>query len=231
MIQAVVMAAGEGRRMRPISERWPKPVLPIDGRPVIGSLLRALVEAGVERATVVTGHLAEQVEVLVGDGSAFGLAVSFVRQPEPLGSADAVLRAAAEPPFVVTAADTLFARGDLVRFLAEGAGADGAIAGRRDPPPSPPHRSPLRIVAGRVERVLDDDEGNPIAGAPLWLVGPAVARFLDPLPGKPPYELSTAFQLAIDSGAKIQGIEIGPTRDLTSALDLVKENFPYLGET
>jgi molybdopterin-guanine dinucleotide biosynthesis protein A len=230
-MQAVVMAAGEGRRMRPVSERWPKPVLRIDGRPVIGTLLRALAEAGVERATVVTGYLAEQVEKLVGDGAAFGVTVSYAHQPEPLGSADAVLRAAAEPPFVVTAADTLFAPGDLARFLAESAGADGAIAGRRDPPPSPPHRSPLRIVEGRVERVLDDDPENPIGGAPLWLVGPAVARFLDPLPGKPPYELAAAFQLAIDSGAEIRGVEIGPTRDLTSALDLVKENFPYLEGT
>jgi glucose-1-phosphate thymidylyltransferase len=230
-MQAVVMAAGEGRRMRPISERWPKPVLPIDGRPVIGTLLRALAEARIDDATVVTGHLAEQVEALVGDGASFGLAVSYVRQPEPLGSADAVLRAAAEPPFVVAAADTVFAPGDLARFLTESASADGAIAGRRDPPPSPPHRPPLRIVEGRVERVLDDDPGNPIGGAPLWLVGPAVARFLDPLPGKPPYELAAAFQLAIDAGAEIRGIEIGPTRDLTSALDLVKENFPYLGGT
>src|SRR5919204_3254072 len=154
------MAAGEGRRLRPLTERFAKPVLPMDGRPVIGTLLRELADAGVERATVVTGHLAEQVEALVGDGVAFGLVVSFVRQPEPLGSADAVLRAAAEPPFVVTAADTLFAAGDLARFLAEGPRADGAIAGRREPPPSPPHRSPLRIVAGRVERVLDDDPEN-----------------------------------------------------------------------
>jgi NDP-sugar pyrophosphorylase family protein len=228
------MAAGEGRRMRPLTERWPKAILPIDGRPVVALLLRGLAEAGVEQATVVTGHLAEQVEALVGDGSAFGLAVSFVRQPEPLGSSDAVLRAVragARPPLVVTAADTLFAPGDLARFVAEGAAADGAIAGRREPPPSPPHRSPLRIVDGRVERVLDDDPENPVAGAPLWLLGPAVTRFLDPLPGKPPYELSTVFQLAVDSGAEIRGIEIGTTRDLTSPLDLVKENFPYLGAT
>jgi NDP-sugar pyrophosphorylase family protein len=226
------MAAGEGRRMRPLTDRWPKPVLPVDGRPVVGTLLRALAEAGIERATVVTGHLAEQVEGLVGDGAAYALAVSYVHQPEPLGSADTVvrsLRAGAEPPLLVTAADTVFAAGDLARFLAEGAAADGAIAGRRQPPPSPPHRMPLRIVDGLVTRVLDDDPENPIAGAPLWLVGPAVARFLDPLPGKPPYELSTVFQRAIDSGAEIRGIEIGSTRDLTSPLDLVKENFPYLG--
>ena len=228
------MAAGEGQRLRPLTERYAKPVLPVDGRPVIGTLLRELAAAGVERATVVTGHLAEQVEALVGDGSAFGLAASYVRQPEPLGSADALLRAVragARPPLVVTAADTVFGRGDLLRFVAETAGAAGAVAVRRHPPPSPPHRSAVRIVEGRVERVLDDDPVNPLAGAPLWLLGPGAARFLDPLPGKPPYELSSVFQLAIDSGETIAGIEIGPTRDLTAPLDLVKENFPYLGAT
>jgi NDP-sugar pyrophosphorylase family protein len=225
------MAAGEGRRMRPLTERWAKPVLPVDGRPVVGTLLRELAEAGVEGATVVTGHLAGQVESLVGDGSALGVAVSYVRQPEPLGSADAVLRAVragAQPPLLVTAADTLFAPGDLRRFATEAAGAAGAIAGRRNPPPSPPHRWPLRIVDGRVERVLDDDPGNPLAGAPLWVVGAEVARFLDLLPGKPPYELADVFQLAVDSGELVAGIEIGPTRDLTAPLDFVRENFPYL---
>jgi len=228
------MAAGEGRRMRPLTERWPKPVLPIDGRPVIGRLLHDLAETRIDRATVVTGHLAGQVESLVGDGSAFGLAVSYARQPEPLGSADAVLRAlraGARPPFVVAAADTVFAPGDLGRFIAGGAAAAGAIAGRPQSPPSPPHRMPLRIVDGLVARVLDDDPENPVGGAPLWLVRPEVARLLEPLPGAPPYELSAVFQLAIDSGAEIRGIEIGSTRDLTAPLDLVRENFSYLGVT
>ncbi|HZB23983.1 MAG TPA: sugar phosphate nucleotidyltransferase, partial [Gaiellaceae bacterium] len=99
--EAVVMAAGEGRRLRPLTERWAKPVLPIDGRPVVVTLLRALAEAGIERVTVVTGHLAEQVESLVGDGRGFGLDVRFARQPQPDGSADALRRgldAGASPP-------------------------------------------------------------------------------------------------------------------------------------
>src|SRR5205085_9277866 len=86
-VEAVVMAAGEGTRLRPITERYAKPVLPIDGRPVIVTLLHELRAAGIERVTVVTGHLAEQVEALLD-----GLGVRFVRQPEPLGSADAVRR-------------------------------------------------------------------------------------------------------------------------------------------
>jgi len=56
------MAAGEGRRLRPLTERWPKPVLPIDGRPVVVTLAHELARAGCERIVVVTGHLAEQVE-------------------------------------------------------------------------------------------------------------------------------------------------------------------------
>ena len=61
------MAAGLGTRLRPLTERWPKAVLPIDGRPVISVLLRELARAGCGRVWVVTGHLADQVERLVGD--------------------------------------------------------------------------------------------------------------------------------------------------------------------
>src|SRR3981081_242166 len=80
-VHAIVMAAGEGRRLRPLTERWPKPILPIDGRPVIATLLRELAAAGCERVFVGTGHLAEQVEELVGDGSGFSLDVRYTRQP------------------------------------------------------------------------------------------------------------------------------------------------------
>src|SRR4051812_32708265 len=89
------MAAGEGTRLRPLTERWPKPVLPIDGRPVLATLLRELAVAELRRVWLVTGYLAEQVEKLAGDGSGFGVDVRSVRQPAPLGSADAVQRALA----------------------------------------------------------------------------------------------------------------------------------------
>jgi NDP-sugar pyrophosphorylase family protein len=233
VIDAVVMAAGEGSRLRPLTERWPKPVLPIDGRPVLATLLRELAAAGCSRAAVVTGHLAEQVEELAGDGSAFGLELRYARQPGVLGSADAVLRALAagvEPPLAVTAADTLYTPGDVGRFVAAfaGSGASGALAVRREPPPEPPHRAAVRVVGGLVETVLDADPGNPLGAAPLWVLGPRAIPFLDGLPG-PPYELADAVQRAIAAGLPIAGIEIGKTRDLTYPVDLVQENFPYLG--
>ena len=219
-VEAVVMAAGEGRRLRPLTERFAKPVLPIDGRPVVVTLLHELRAAGIDRVTVVTGHLAEQVEALLG-----GLGVRFVRQPEPLGSADAVRRGLDGLPAVVVGADTVFTPGDVARVAAT---PGHAIAGRRDPPPSPPHRYALRVEDGRITKVLDEDPANPLAAAPIWRLGGDFDVSLLHRLGGPPYELAEAFQSLIDAGEIVYGVEIGPTRDLTYPLDLVVENFPYV---
>ena len=208
--------------MRPLTERYAKPVLPIDGRPVIVALLQELRAAGLSRVTVVTGYLAEQVERLL-DG--FPLELRFVRQPEPLGSADAVRRGLETLPALVLAADTVFTPGDLRRFAA----VDGhAIAARRDPPPSPPHRYALGVADGRVTKVLDDDPANPLASAPLWRLGETFDPALLDALGGPPFELSEAFQRLVEAGDTVHGVEIGPTRDLTHPLDCLEQNFPYL---
>jgi NDP-sugar pyrophosphorylase family protein len=230
MREAIVMAAGEGRRLRPLTERWPKPLLPIDGRPVIGTMLRELAAAGCGRATVVTGHLAEQIESAIGDGSAFGIAVEYARQPGVLGSADAVSRglaAGARPPLLVTTADTVFRRGDVAAFARafEAAGAAGAAAVRRSPPPAGT-RAGVEVDGGRVRTIVTKGE-TPYAHASLWALGEALVPYLDGLRG-PPFELAQAYQRAIDDGLEIGAHEVGRTRDLTDPLDLVQENFPYL---
>ena len=226
-LTAVVMAAGEGRRMRPLTERWPKPLLPIDGRPVLATLLRDLAEAGIERVWVVSGHLGEQVEPFVGDGSAWELDAHVVRQAGPLGSADAVRRAlegGAVPPLLVTAADTVFSPGDLGRACASWDGeAAGALGVRYS---TGPGRTPVRVEAGRIT-ALGEGEADGLTGAPLWLLGPELAAALPSLPG-PPFELERAFRDAITAGKTIRAVELGPTRDLTQPEDVVSENFPYL---
>jgi UDP-N-acetylglucosamine diphosphorylase / glucose-1-phosphate thymidylyltransferase / UDP-N-acetylgalactosamine diphosphorylase / glucosamine-1-phosphate N-acetyltransferase / galactosamine-1-phosphate N-acetyltransferase len=215
-VDAIVMAAGEGRRLRPITEHWPKPILPIDGRAVIATLVRQLLAEGLGPITVVTGHLAERVEELLG-----GLDVRFVRQPRPDGSADAVRRAldcGANSPALVLAADTVFRRGDLARVADTGS---PAIAYRKDP-----DKSRIAFASGRVTRVVVDDSALEYSSAPLWLLTDEIE--LDGLPG-PPFELAAAFQRAIDAGTGVTAVEVGSTRDLTNPIDLVRENFPYLG--
>jgi CTP:molybdopterin cytidylyltransferase MocA len=127
-VEAVVLAAGEGRRLRPLTERWPKPILPIDCKPVIVSLLGELEGARLGPVTVVVGYLGDQIRRLLA-----GRDVRFAEQPEALGSADAVHRAiaaGARAPFVVSVADTVFTPGDVGRFAAEWerSAAPGAVA-------------------------------------------------------------------------------------------------------
>ena len=160
------MAAGEGRRLRPLTERYAKPVLPIDGRPVIVTLLHELRAAGIERVTVVTGISAEQVEALL-DG--FPLEVRFVRQPEPLGSADAVRRGLDGLPALVVSARTPCSPPGDIRAVRRRRGH--AIAGRRDRRRRRRTATRSAIEDGRVTRVLDDEPANRLAGAPLWRLG------------------------------------------------------------
>jgi len=216
------MAAGEGRRMRPLTERWPKPILPIDGKPVIATLLRDLAGAGIPEATVVTGHLAEQVEALLGDGSSLGISVRYARQPEPLGSADAVRRAlaaGARAPLLVSAADTVFQPGALARVSAEwlASGAPAGLAVRRG---GGAGKTPVRVEQGRIVEIGGQRGG--LTAAPLWFFTGSVLSRLEAVPG-PPYELAAAI-----GTSAVAALDIGPTRDLTHPEDVVVENFPYL---
>ncbi len=221
--------------MRPLTERWPKPLLPIDGRPVIATLLRELALAGFESVTIVVGHLADRIEALVGDGSGFALDVRYTDQPRALGAGDAVRRALAagvRPPLVATAADTVYAPGDVARacraWLASGAA--GGLGVREVPPAEVDGRTAVTVESGWVTAIGGQAKrrrGSVVAAAPLWFLGPDLASALDAVPG-PPHELAAPFRAAIAAGAKILAVELGPTRDVTTPHDVVLRNFPYL---
>lgn len=218
MIPAVVIAAGLGTRLRPLTERYAKPVLPVDGVPVLARLLRELADGGVRRVTVVTGHLAEQVERLGGDGSGFGLELAYARQESPDGSAHALAAAEPEPPYLVLGADAVFAPGDVGRFAA--AFAAGRAAGAVAVEPRP---GTVELEDGRVRTLL----GDGVLAAPLWAVGAPVHERL--CLDERPWELRSAFQLAVDAGEHVAGVVIAPTRGLTTPFDLLEQNFAYLG--
>lgn len=213
------MAAGDGTRLRPVTEHWPKPLLPIDGRPVVATLVRELSAAGCTHVTVVTGHLAEQVEALLADGSDFGVPITYARQPAPDGSADAVRRAldaGVQPPALVTGADHVFARGTIDWFLQGWDAASGAIAARRGRP----------SVDARLAAAFSDTEE--LTSVPLWGLGAELVPFLDDLPG-PPHELADVYGRALEAGVEVRGVVVAGTRDLTNVVDLIRHNFPYLG--
>ena len=83
--RAVVLAGGEGTRLRPYTAVLPKPLMPVGDRPVLDIVLRQLRAPGFERVTIATGYLAELIEAFFGDGERYGLQIDYFREREPLG--------------------------------------------------------------------------------------------------------------------------------------------------
>ncbi len=79
--QAILLAAGRGERLRPITDTLPKPLVEVTGRPLIDYHLYRLAHAGVTRCVVNVAHLGAQIEAHVGDGHRFGLEVLYSREP------------------------------------------------------------------------------------------------------------------------------------------------------
>lgn len=86
MTRAVILAGGQGTRLRPYTAVLPKPLLPIGDRPILDIVLRQLRAAGFERVTVATGYMAELIEAVLDHRNTFGMAIDYVRETEPLGT-------------------------------------------------------------------------------------------------------------------------------------------------
>ena len=86
-MKAVVLVGGLGTRLRPLTFAVPKPLLAVGDKPMLQLILEQLRDAGVTEIVLATGYLAPLIEAFCGDGSRFGVAVSYVREPRPLGTA------------------------------------------------------------------------------------------------------------------------------------------------
>lgn len=89
-MKAIILAAGEGTRLRPLTWDRPKPMLPLGGRPLIGHLVALLREHGVSDVAVNLHHRPEAIPAYLGDGSSFGVKVTYSYEATLLGSAGAV---------------------------------------------------------------------------------------------------------------------------------------------
>ncbi len=90
MKRAVILAGGEGTRLRPYTTVLPKPLMPIGDRPVLDIVVRQLKAHGFERITMATGYLAELIEAFFGDGERYGIPIDYYREHEPLGTVGAL---------------------------------------------------------------------------------------------------------------------------------------------
>ena len=89
-MQAVILVGGEGTRLRPLTSTVPKPVVPLVDRPFISFMLEWLKEHGIDDVIMSCGFLATSVRNVLGDGSALGIRLRFVEEPDPRGTAGAL---------------------------------------------------------------------------------------------------------------------------------------------
>jgi len=92
-MKAMVLAAGFGERLRPLTETTPKPLLKVGNKPLIQYHIENLVSAGVRELVINTSWLGDQIEAFLGDGSRFGVDISWSREEEPLETGGGIRRA------------------------------------------------------------------------------------------------------------------------------------------
>jgi len=92
-VKAMVLAAGRGERLRPLTDRVPKPLASVGGEPLLAHQLRWLVAAGVRDVVINLHHLGEQIEAAFGDGAAFGVRIEYSREVERLETGGGIVKA------------------------------------------------------------------------------------------------------------------------------------------
>lgn len=144
---AVIMAGGQGRRLAPLTEEIPKPMLPVAGRPILERLVLHLVGYGVRRIFISINHLGEVIEEHFGDGSAHGCSIEYLREERPLGTGGSLrllLDHGAPPdePVLVMNGDlvTQFSVGDLLRSHADSEAMATVVAAEHD------HQVPFGVL-------------------------------------------------------------------------------------
>lgn len=172
-MKAMLLAAGLGTRMRPLTDRTPKPLLPVAGRPLLAWHLEKLAAAGFRDVVVNCAWLGEQIEAFIGDGSQFGLRVSVSREAEPLETGGGIFRALpllGEAPFAVINGD-IWTDYPLHKLREIDAARDGmrAFLVLID---NPPHNARGDFFLSTDNAVTREGEGGPLTFAGISVLHP-----------------------------------------------------------
>ncbi len=119
MKQAVVLAAGQGQRLRPFTVTKPKVMLPIAGKPILSYVIESLAQNGIRNIVLVVGYRREQVFDYIGSGEQFGVNITYITQENQLGTAHALAQAkeVTEDEFLVLSGDKLIGAETIAQFV------------------------------------------------------------------------------------------------------------------
>ena len=238
----VILAAGKGTRMAPFSERFPKPVLPILGKPLLQHQVECLRDLGVQRVLIVIGHLGYEVVRALGDGGDLGVRIDYVDQGTTLGIAHALgkLEDRIDRPFVLFLGDIFFVHDGLAPMAALMGqdGVKGVLAVKEETNPDAIRRNFVVIEDefGFVTRVIEKPRHprTRLKGCGLYLFDPV---FFDAVRRTPrtalrdEYEIADAIQIFIDDGNPVKASRVvKDDLNLSYPRDLLEVNLAVLGQ-
>jgi glucose-1-phosphate thymidylyltransferase len=230
-MRALILAGGEGSRLRPITHTNAKQLIPIAGAPILFHALEAIRDAGITEVGIVIGQTGDEIRTAVGDGSAWGLSVSYIEQDAPLGLAHAVMTArdfVAGQPFLMYLGDNVLLEG-LKRFVDEfeRTRPDAQIFLARVPEPE---RFGVAVLDGdRVVRLVEKPASfvSDLALVGVYLFDDSILEAADTLEpsSRGEYEITEAIQWLIDHGKTVRAEMVSAWwKDTGRPADLLEAN-------
>ena len=230
-MRALILAGGEGSRLRPITHTNAKQLIPIAGAPILFHALEAIRDAGITEVGIVIGQTGDEIRTAVGDGSTWGLSVSYIQQDAPLGLAHAVMTArdfVAGRPFLMYLGDNVLLEG-LKRFVDEfeRTRPDAQIFLARVPEPE---RFGVAVLDGdRVVRLVEKPTSfvSDLALVGVYLFDDSILEAADTLEPSPrgEYEITEAIQWLIDHGKVVRAEMVSAWwKDTGRPADLLEAN-------
>jgi dTDP-glucose pyrophosphorylase len=219
---AVIMAGGEGRRLRPLTDARPKPMMEVAGRPILERIVLHLVGYGIKRIFIAVNYLAPMIQDHFGDGEHFGCTIEYLHENVPLGSGGplSLLPNGIEHPLLVMNGDLVsqFDVGSLLDYHARES-VVATVAARYHQVDIP--FGVLELTAGRLSAVAEKPSAHYLINAGIYVLNPEVIALI---PAARFYPMTDLFDCLLAKGQPVgvyrleeDWIDIGRRDDLLRA--------------
>ncbi len=215
-MKAVILAAGKGERLRPLTDTRPKPLLPVAGKPLVEWLLVEAARAGARDILLVTHHMEEKIKEELGDGSRLGLRITYARQEKFLGTADA-FRTAEEfvggDEFIGVYGDAYLEPGTIRKIVRSH--VEGETTMTAMPVEALSEYGVVEADAGRVKAVVEKpepgSEPSNLANVGIYIFPPTVFEYIrrTGLSPRKEYEITDTLGLMLGDGLKVNLHRLG----------------------
>ena len=237
--QSIILAAGKGTRLAPITNTRSKGMLPILGKPFLERIIRGMLSSGLRNFILVVNPEDHEIREYFQKEFSLDVQIQFIDQDRQLGTAHALRLAAPHitGDFFLSACDSLVPEGEmnlLVSTWSRYPGSQGLLSLERIPQKDADKTGIVTLegdkVSGIVEKPLPAEAPSNISSTPLYAFSSRILDYLSQLPISPrgEYELQGAIQMMIDEGQTVNGIFLKNRLTLTTAEDLLAINLDYL---